>query len=460
MKDPEKKKSGPYRYLKSLLYLLLLITIIYAGLRLWNSGNNNEEKQYQFYRKIADSLYQHKSYKDALNFYRSALSYRPDDRYALEQIKAVQINMDITFFNTFGGAQKDEGIGVALTNDGGYLLVGNTESWGNGNSKGWLIKTDAHGLLERRQTLGNGDENFLHALTPTLDGYFVAVGTSKQNDKNYVWMVKINQEGRSLWEKEWGSDTVSVSGLAIAENKDSTLIISGHIQVSDTSATDAWLGHFDDEGNLIDNFKYGKQGADAAMSVVFLNDSTFAFAGYTLEFPETHTDGWLVLCDLQGNILHQTKTGGKSNDVFTALTKLNDGRMIAAGHSQSYGNGSLDLWMVQFDAEGKEQWNKVISGEGNDGAKSIIAMQDGSFAIAGYTTSFGHGGKDIWLLKLHRNGALDWKKELGDIEDDLVNMLLMAPDGGFVLSGFVTQKNNTELCVIKTNPGGELSEMK
>lgn len=460
MDNNEVKKTRRFSISRTLFYLLLLTLGILGGLRLWNSGISHEEKQYQFYRKIADSLYLHKSFQDALNFYESALSYRPDDRYTLEQIKAVQANLDITFINTFGGAANDEGIGIALTNDAGYLMVGNTNSWGNGKSQGWIIKTDALGQLDRRQTIGNADDNFLQAMIPTKDGLFLAAGTTILNGKSHLWLVKINQDGRSLWEQTWGDDTIQVSGLAVAENTDSTLWVVGHIQVSDTSGTDAFVGHFDAGGNFLNYFIVGNKGADAAMAVGVVNDTTIALAGYTQEKLTVNTDGWFALMSNKGEVLRQTSSGGKSNDVFTSLAVLPDGRMTAAGHSQSYGNGSLDLWVVQFDATGKELWNKAIGGDGNDAARSILALFDGSFAIAGYTTSSGHGGKDIWLLKIHRNGAVDWKKELGDVEDDAANMLFVAPDGGYALCGYLTQKKNTELCIVKTNAKGEVSDMK
>ena len=89
-----------------------------------------------------------------------------------------------------------------------------------------------------------------------------------------------------------------------------------------------------------------------------------------------------------------------------------------AGETQSFGVGSEanieNVWVVKLNGSGIVEWQKTYGGPGQDEAETIQLTNDGGYIVAGHTESFGAGGKDIWILKLDSEG------NLGDCSEDFV----------------------------------------
>jgi len=64
------------------------------------------------------------------------------------------------------------------------------------------------------------------------------------------------------------------------------------------------------------------------------------------------------------------------------------------------------------------KWNKVYGGDSPDMAYSVQETNDNGYAIAGYTSSFGAGGTDFWLVKTDSNGNTQWNKTYGETYQD------------------------------------------
>jgi hypothetical protein len=90
--------------------------------------------------------------------------------------------------------------------------------------------------------------------------------------------------------------------------------------------------------------------------------------------------------------------GGTGYDYGYSIIQAPDGYVIA-GYTDSYGNGSGDVYLVKTDYNGTMQWNKTYGGTGEDRGYSIIQAPDG-YVIAGYTDSYGNGSGDVYLVKV------------------------------------------------------------
>jgi hypothetical protein len=92
--------------------------------------------------------------------------------------------------------------------------------------------------------------------------------------------------------------------------------------------------------------------------------------------------------------------GGAERDEAFPIVALADGGFAVAGYTGSKGAGEADMWVLRLDESGNVVWDQTFGGAERDSAKSIVALADGGFAVAGYTGSKGAGEYDMWVLRL------------------------------------------------------------
>ena len=85
-------------------------------------------------------------------------------------------------------------------------------------------------------------------------------------------------------------------------------------------------------------------------------------------------------------------------------------------------------------------WNRVFGGSQSDRVSSIQQSSDGGFIVAGDTESKGSGRTDGWIIKLNKDGNIEWDKSFGDSKDNYIKSIQQTNDGGFIVAGFYPSK--------------------
>ncbi|MEO6442304.1 MAG: T9SS type A sorting domain-containing protein [Chitinophagales bacterium] len=385
---------------------------------------------------------------------------------------------------SFGALMHDEMFSIIQTNDGGYLLGGDSDSpLGGDKSQGtqgftdfWIVKTDALGNKLWDKRFGGNQKEELYGLLQTSDnGYLLGGGSfsdisgdktqASRGGRDY-WIVKVDVNGNKLWDKRFGGpDDDELRSMAATS--DGGFILGGQ-SLSDTGSEksednhgeyDVWIVKINANGNFQWDASYGGTDDDRLNAIQQTNDGGYIMGSWTISPPsfdvtqagKGSTDMWLVRADANGVKMWDSRFGGDSNEYLYALDKTSDGGFILGGYTQSgqngdvtmAGQGGYDFWMVKTDGNGVKQWDKRYGGLADEKGKSIYETADGGFILGGWSesgisgdkTQDTKGGTDYWLIKSDAHGNKLWDLDFGANAEDRMHDVPQTSDGGYIIGG-------------------------
>ena len=148
--------------------------------------------------------------------------------------------------------------------------------------------------------------------------------------------------------------------------------------------------------------------------------------------------------------------GGKDWDEAESIIQTKDGGYVVAGYTWSKGAGSKDVWVIKLDKDGNKVWDRTFGGYHPDEADSIVQARDGGYVVAGWTESKGAGRADAWVIKLDENGNKVWDKTFGGKDWDEAKSIIQTKDGGYVVAGYTESRGTgrADAWVIKLDENG------
>jgi len=371
------------------------------------------------------------------------------DYFELESISNIQEgNSYITFTKTFGGSLRDIANSVQQTLDGGYIIAGYTESFGNGNEDFWLIKTDSQGNEEWNQTFGGNDTDVCLSMQQTTDGGYIMIGYtwSFGYDESDIWLLKADSQGNEEWNQTFGGYSQNI-GYSVQQTFDSGFILTGRHRIEGHSYEDLWVIKTDSQGNELWNQSYsGNQGGSCGYSIKQTLDGGYIILGKDQSYPLYKI--WLIKTDSQGYIQWDQLFGDSWHDYGYSIQETNDSGFIIAGVLDS------DFWCAKTDLQGNIEWN---FSDGGGEANSIQQVNDLGYIAVGYQYN------DISMKKFDSQGIVEWEQSFNTNSDDWSGCSVQqTSDNGYIISGCTEALGNGEedFIIIKTDINGNTTSFR
>lgn len=338
---------------------------------------------------------------------------------------------DVLASYVFGSPAVEQVGGMGIAADGGLLLAGSTDRNAATGYDGWLMRTDADGLLQWEITVGGTDWDFLESLEPTADGGWLAAGRTQSFGAGGMdgWLVRFDANGDTAWTAVLG--TPQEDRLTDArETSDGGLVACGMRTTQDGDA-DAWVVKLAADRSVEWQSFVGGDSTDLARDVIVTADGGYSIVGTTRSY-SPFVEHLHAKLDANGAEQWRWNWGQVNDQEAYEHLQLADGTYLAAGYTRTSGGGGSDMFLLSSDQGGYFTYGRTFGGVDDDEAFGLDTLPDG-YLVAGRTRSYGAGNTDVFVVRTGLDGLTD-QQTVEETFDALP--LPVSPDPAPVLAVF------------------------
>ncbi len=360
-----------------------------------------------------------------------------------------EAGLEIDWMRTYGGEGIDRGHTLIQTENGGFAILGMTQSFGGGDSDPYLVVTDGVGELLWDQFYNDNRETHGYSIIQLPDVGFSLAGAGPWPDRGGFWIAEVNGDGEFQWDECFDGLSVCSDHVMLDDNG---YIMVGYTENNANGRSDAYVTRTNENGELIWERRYHHSICDGINRILLTDGGNFVGAAWTSYAwnDNSQLDAMLVKFDEDGNLLWlQTYEVEDCNAFFDIVATPDGGYMMAgwSGEYIQYPDGDVDYYVVKVNSDGDLDWSRTYGGDNWDRCKSVIATSDGNYLLTGSTNSFTESGMcDIWLIKINVAGdSLDsWVLPIEDEQGMGASTdVIQLEDGSYVISGWtgIMQEN-------------------
>jgi len=299
----------------------------------------------------------------------------------------------------------------------------------------------------------------------TIDGAYLLVGATNYSHQNRdtedIHLMKIDPSGELIWEKTYGGEKFD-RGMAVIPAGDDTNLILAETSSYGAGKHDIYLLKIDSVGEVLWTKTFGGPGDEQAKDIQVSNDGGYIITGITDSFGDGSSDVYLIKTDGKANEQWSRAYGGELiEEGFNVTTTPDDGFLILAASLQpggDYMGQQSNLYLIRTSASGDVLWSQVYDEPGVQGGYRLLPVSTGDTLITGLVSPTATTADiDPLFRKLDSMGNLLWEQKIGDPDCfDYASDIQATSDGGYVLTGMSVCNGRNQVLLIKTDLEGEL----
>ena len=363
--------------------------------------------------------------------------------------------------HNYGGSEGDFAKSIRPTQDGGYILIGNTYS-NNGDvnsafstdfaSDIWVVKVDKMGNLEWEKRMGGSDNEFGWSVEPTLDGGYIVASSARSPDGDVgntnggadCWVIKLTASGNIEWEKTYGGIGDELSPYIIATLDGNFILVANLFPdgVDGLGGSDIWVLKISPSGNSIWEKTYGSAQNEEAKQLVATADGGYIIAGWqdisdsSLPIVVNNTEAWIIKTNSLGEVQWEKRYGYPEEDYANAISSTQDGGYIIVGQSEiddGLGNITAGSWIFKLDGAGNLIWENRNAGSLFPSLEDVQETENGDYIAVGQIRS--QTLTDFLVLIFDPYGTQLWQKTFGGNLQERAFSVIQTNDGGYLIAG-------------------------
>lgn len=318
---------------------------------------------------------------------------------------------------SYGGAGNDVGVKVMHIENEGFLIAGHSTSTADGGFDFVLYKVDEQGVLQWEKMYGGSNWEILHDAQLLQDGGAILVGQTEgaTTQGTDVFMVRTDEFGDTLWTKTistsgadvmYAIDTLSANEFVVGGQIDNT----GVLAKFNIDGTQEWVESYNIDGELV------------IRDLSIFGQNIFAVGGIVVSSDEEHKR--ILKTDLHGVEEDYWVTLQLPNNMFTTVAVRDANSLFLCYTSNGddlnpYPHGRDAFLIKFFTGLYFNDFSASFSSVGNDVLNEIILTTDGGVAIVGTSSDSdrlgesNYLGTDVMIIKIGPNDEVTVTPETG-----------------------------------------------
>ena len=303
---------------------------------------------------------------------------------------------DVLWERTWGGDGYEQAWSVALADDGGYYIFGETDSYGAGGRDFFLLKIAEDGSEDWFRTYGGARREWPFGMLRLSNGELLIYGFSESiGGGRDEYAVRVTQDGDIIWEY-----TVEVPGeeivMDVRETPEGDLVLAVNVE------EDGSLVKLAADGSVLWRHRYDVAGWQFASQLAPTEDGGFLLAGFSMSSSPMQADTWLARCTSAGVLQWETSFGDSTfDDYANSMIRLSDGTYLIG----AIANGVL---LSRVDEDGNVLWRQsLLDSNTVYGGMALAEPDDGGYLVGGLIQLAPGTSYDAFLMRTDSEGQIE-----------------------------------------------------